>query len=80
MPEGGEIYIQTKNEILDENFVQAYGVAPGKFIKISITDTGIGMDEKTMKKVFDPFFTTKSFLQLRKRKEAQGLAWHPPME
>jgi len=70
MPEGGEIYIQTKNEILDENFVQAYGVAPGKFIKISITDTGIGMDEKTMKKVFDPFFTTKK----KERGTGLGLA------
>jgi CheY-like chemotaxis protein len=59
MPEGGDLYIQTKNEILDENFVQTYGVAPGKYIKISIMDTGIGMDEKTMKRVFDPFFTTK---------------------
>jgi signal transduction histidine kinase/ActR/RegA family two-component response regulator len=59
MPEGGDLYIQTKNEILDDNFVRAYGVAPGKYIKISIMDTGIGMDEKTMKRVFDPFFTTK---------------------
>jgi PAS domain S-box-containing protein len=59
MPEGGDLYIQTKNEILDENFVHAYGAAPGKYIKISIMDTGIGMDEKTMKRVFDPFFTTK---------------------
>lgn len=59
MPEGGDLYIQTKNEILYENFVRAYGVEPGKYIKISIRDTGIGMDEKTMKRVFDPFFTTK---------------------
>ena len=59
MPGGGGLYIETKNEILDENFVRAYGVAPGKYIKISIRDTGIGMDEKTMKRVFDPFFTTK---------------------
>jgi CheY-like chemotaxis protein len=34
-------------------------VTPGKYIKISIRDTGIGMDEKTMNRVFDPFFTTK---------------------
>ena len=59
MPEGGDLYIQTKNEILYENFVRAYGVAPGKYIKIAIRDTGIGMDEKTMNRVFDPFFTTK---------------------
>ena len=59
MPNGGDLYIETKNEILYENFVRAYGVAPGKYIKISVRDTGIGMDEKTMKRVFDPFFTTK---------------------
>ena len=59
MPEGGDLYIHTKNEILDHNFVQAYGAAPGKYIKISIMDTGIGMDENTVKRVFDPFFTTK---------------------
>ena len=59
MPAGGNLYIQTKNEILDENFAGAYGVRPGKYVAISITDTGIGMDEKTLKRVFDPFFTTK---------------------
>ena len=59
MPEGGDLYIQTKNDILDENLARAHGAAPGKFIKISIMDTGIGMDDKTMKSVFDPFFTTK---------------------
>jgi len=70
MPEGGDLYIQTKNEILYENFVQAYGVQPGKYIKISITDTGIGMDEKTAKRVFDPFFTTKE----KERGTGLGLA------
>ena len=70
MSEGGDLYIQTKNEILDDNFVRAYGVAPGKYIKISITDTGIGMDEKTMKRVFDPFFTTKE----KERGTGLGLA------
>jgi CheY-like chemotaxis protein len=70
MPEGGDLYIQTKNEILDKNFAQAFGVAPGKFIKISIIDTGIGMDDKTMKRVFDPFFTTKE----KERGTGLGLA------
>jgi len=59
MPEGGDLYVQTKNEILDENFVRAYGIRPGKYVAISITDTGIGMDEQILKKVLDPFFTTK---------------------
>ena len=70
MPEGGNLYIQTKNEILDDNFVHPYGAAPGKYIKISIMDTGIGMDEKTMKRVFDPFFTTKQ----KERGTGLGLA------
>jgi PAS domain S-box-containing protein len=59
MPDGGDLYLQTKNEILDENFARAHGLAPGKFIKISIIDTGIGMNNQTIKRVFDPFFTTK---------------------
>ena len=59
MPGGGQLYINTQNAILDENFVKAYDVPPGKYIEIKITDTGIGMDEETAKRVFDPFFTTK---------------------
>jgi len=70
MPAGGNLYIQTKNEILDENFAASYGVRPGKYAAISITDTGIGMDEKTLKRVFDPFFTTKA----KERGTGLGLA------
>jgi len=70
MPEGGDLYIQTKNEILDDKFAGALGMTPGKFIKISIVDTGTGMDDKTMKRVFDPFFTTKE----KERGTGLGLA------
>ena len=59
MPAGGDLSIQTKNEMLDENVAGVYGVQPGKYVAISITDTGIGMGEKTLKRVFDPFFTTR---------------------
>jgi len=44
IPAGGDIYIQTKNELQDENVAGTYGVRPGKYVVISITDTGIGMD------------------------------------
>ena len=70
MPDGGNLFIQTKNEILDENFAGAYGVRAGKYVVISITDTGIGMDGKTLKRVFDPFFTTKD----KERGTGLGLA------
>ena len=70
MPAGGDLYLQTKNEMLDENFAGVYGVRPGKYVAISITDTGIGMDEKTLKRIFDPFFTTKD----KERGTGLGLA------
>jgi two-component system cell cycle sensor histidine kinase/response regulator CckA len=59
MPGGGELRVQTKNVTLDESFVEPYQVTPGKYVRISITDTGVGMDEITQRRIFDPFFTTK---------------------
>lgn len=59
MPEGGELYIETRNVVLDEFYVQPYNVQPGKYVKTSITDSGVGIDPKDLKRVFDPFFTTK---------------------
>jgi PAS domain S-box-containing protein len=59
MPGGGEIYLETENTILSGKQVLAYAVKAGRYIKISMTDTGTGMDAKTRERVFDPFFTTK---------------------
>ena len=59
MPGGGNLHIQTENVIIGENYNKPYHMRPGKYIKISVTDTGFGMDEATQRKVFDPFFTTK---------------------
>lgn len=59
MPSGGDIYLKTEKVFLDDNFVHSYGVDPGKYVKISIEDNGIGMDTKTRERIFEPFFTTK---------------------
>lgn len=59
MPGGGELYLETRNEILDNIFVKAHGVKASRFVKISVSDTGVGMDESTRERVFDPFFSTK---------------------
>jgi len=59
MPAGGDLYIQTKNELLNEDVAGVYSLRPGKYVAISITDTGTGMDENTLKRIFDPFFTSK---------------------
>ncbi|MBW1703003.1 MAG: PAS domain S-box protein [Deltaproteobacteria bacterium] len=59
MPEGGNLYIQTKNITLDKNYVKPYKSKPGRYVRISVTDTGVGMDESTRQKIFDPFFTTR---------------------
>lgn len=59
MPGGGELYISTENVELDENITRPHAIQPGRFVKISVTDTGTGMEEATRKRIFEPFFTTK---------------------
>ena len=59
MPGGGELYLETKNAEIDEDYSMSYQVDPGRYVKISIRDVGVGMDEATLQRIFDPFFTTK---------------------
>ena len=59
MPAGGEISLATQNVSLTAKDVQAYDLKPGSYVKITIRDSGIGMDKTTREKIFDPFFTTK---------------------
>jgi len=60
MPEGGHLHIQTVNLTLQEKDTKALNITPGNYVKISISDTGIGMDAETLRRIFEPFFTTKS--------------------
>jgi PAS domain S-box-containing protein len=59
MPGGGNLYLGSENVVLDASFVRAYESKPGQYVKISIADTGSGMDDETLQRIFDPFFTTK---------------------
>jgi len=58
MQEGGDLYLKSENVVLEEPFVRPHEVQAGRFVKISVTDTGIGMDDSIKRRIFEPFFTT----------------------
>jgi PAS domain S-box-containing protein len=61
MPGGGRLIIKTMNVMATERSIDPDGVTPpGKYVLVSITDTGTGMDETTRAHMFEPFFTTKA--------------------
>jgi PAS domain S-box-containing protein len=59
MSNGGDLYLQTENVILDRSYVKPYKVEPGRYVKVSVSDTGVGIDQETQERIFEPFFTTK---------------------
>jgi CheY-like chemotaxis protein len=59
MPEGGLLTIETSNLRLDEAAARSLDLAPGEYVAIGITDTGVGMAPEVIARAFEPFFTTK---------------------
>ncbi len=63
MRRGGRLVIETEHIHLDEHYVMNRGdserLQPGAYVRLSISDTGVGMDANIMSKIFEPFFTTK---------------------
>jgi signal transduction histidine kinase/ActR/RegA family two-component response regulator len=69
MPEGGSLDIHTRCVELDADYCrgQTFNLVPGRYIELTIADTGVGMDEATLNRIYEPFFTTK------KRGEGTGM-------
>lgn len=60
MPEGGKLTLELGNSMLDEHYAETQtDVAPGQYVLLAVSDTGVGMPAEIIEQAFEPFFTTK---------------------
>jgi signal transduction histidine kinase len=59
MPDGGKLTLETANCHIDDNYARQYSIAPGQYVLVAVSDTGVGMAPEVLAKAFEPFFTTK---------------------
>ena len=57
MPNGGALYLQSENIHLDESYTKPFNNAPGRYVKISVTDSGDGLEPEAKRRIFEPFFS-----------------------
>ena len=59
MSGGGNLFVETENLVLNADDVRSLEIKPGRYVKISVSDTGVGIDASIRERIFDPFFTTR---------------------
>ena len=57
MPQGGDLYLQSENVHLDESYGLPVDSSPGRYVKISLTDSGMGLDKESRRRIFEPFYS-----------------------
>lgn len=60
MPDGGKLVVELSNAVLDDEFVSNHvGLPPGEYVRLTVSDTGVGMGSEVIERAFEPFYTTK---------------------